>query len=98
MESKMPAESNQQGLCRELDRVYDAIVRLSGGVPEAVEREQGQAAALDHVTRVFGLTGFERDILLVCAGVELESRFAPACAAAQNDPRLGSPTFCLALA
>ena len=91
-------ESNQRGLCRELDRVYASIVRASGGVPEDIVRGEGEATALDHVARVFGLTEFERDVLLLCAGVELESRFASACAVAQNDPRLGSPTFGLALA
>lgn len=95
---ELKTESNQQGLCRELDRVFGAIVRLSGGVPEDVDRGDGEATALTHVAHVFGLSDFERDVLLVCAGVELESRFAPACAEAQQDPRLGSPTFGLALA
>jgi hypothetical protein len=90
-------ESNQRGLCRELDRVYDAIVRFSGGTPEERPHAEGEPSALDHVARVFGLSPFERDVLLLCAGVELESRFGQACAAAQNDSRLISPTFSLAL-
>ena len=91
-------ESNQQGLCRELDRVYNAIVRFSGRSPEEIQRGEGEPAALDHVTRVFALTPFERYVLLMCAGIELDSRFGPACAGAQNEPRLASPTFSLALA
>jgi hypothetical protein len=91
-------KTNQAGLCRELDRVYRALTRLSGAqVPEENGAAQ-EAEALNRIAQVFGLTGFERDVLLLCAGVELESRFAPACAAVQNDPRLPEPTFGLALA
>jgi AAA+ superfamily predicted ATPase len=54
--------------------------------------------ALDVVQRAFGLTDFERDILLCCAGMELTGAFAAECAAAQGDPRRGYPTFALALA
>jgi len=91
-------ETNQRDLCRELDRVYGAIVRFSGGTPDARAPGDGEAYALDRVAGVLGLTQFERDVLLLCAGVELESRFAAACADAQNDPRLAAPTFSLALA
>jgi hypothetical protein len=55
-------------------------------------------ASIDRLTTVFGLTGFERDILLLCAGVELVSSFAGLCAAAQGDARRAFPTFSLALA
>ena len=48
--------------------------------------------------RTFRLTSFERDILLLCAAVELDSAFAPLCAAAQGDSSRGYPTFGLALA
>jgi hypothetical protein len=46
---------------------------------------------------LFGLSSFERDILLLCAGIELESTWAPLCAAAQGDPQRAYPTFSLAL-
>jgi ATPase family associated with various cellular activities (AAA) len=54
--------------------------------------------ALESLAEVFGLTLFERDLLLLCAGVELDSYFAACCAAAQDDPRRSYPTFGLALA
>jgi hypothetical protein len=46
----------------------------------------------------FGLSGFERDVLLLCAGAALETRFLTACAAAHGDPRATWPTLGLALA
>ena len=46
----------------------------------------------------FGLSRFERDTLLLCAAVELDTRVAPLCARAQDDPSRPYPTFALALA
>ena len=57
-----------------------------------------EPAALDVLCSIFGLSPFERAVLLLCAGMELDSRFAACCAAAQNDPRRTAPTFALALA
>jgi ATPase family protein associated with various cellular activities (AAA)/winged helix domain-containing protein len=85
-------ESNQRRLCGALDRVYAAVVRHAGGASEAPAAEapavEAPPPALEHVERVLGLTGFERDLLLWCAGMELQSRFAEAAAA---------PSFGLAL-
>ena len=54
--------------------------------------------ALDALCARFDLSAFERDLILLCAGPELDSSFASACAAAQGDPALRHPTFSLALA
>lgn len=54
--------------------------------------------ALDIVCAAFGLSPFERAVLVLCAGVELDAAFAAECAAAQGDPRARHPTFGLALA
>ena len=53
--------------------------------------------AIDVITATFGLSAFERDVLLLCAGVELDTSFAASCAAAQGDPKQSHPTFALAL-
>src|SRR5262245_43625391 len=53
-------------------------------------------AALDAICTAFELTPFERDVLLLCAAVELDASFGPLIAAAQGDRRY--PTFGLALA
>lgn len=54
--------------------------------------------ALDTLCAIFGLSLFERDLLLLCAGVELDSTFNSLCSAAQEDSRRSYPTFSLALA
>ncbi|NOR41696.1 MAG: AAA family ATPase, partial [Gammaproteobacteria bacterium] len=46
----------------------------------------------------FGLSLFERDVLLLCAGMELDCTFPQACADAQGDPSSAYPTFSMALA
>src|SRR5262245_23005803 len=43
--------------------------------------------ALERLCRVFNLSAFERDVLLMCAASELDASFAAACAAAHGDPR-----------
>jgi hypothetical protein len=55
-------------------------------------------SALESLCKVFDLSSFERDILLLCAGVELDSDFASVCAKAQGDPAHAFPTLSLALA
>lgn len=52
---------------------------------------------IEKLVSLFQLSPFERDILLLCAGIELESTWAPLCAAAQGDPQRAYPTFSLAL-
>jgi hypothetical protein len=54
--------------------------------------------ALDTLCATFGLTSFERKILLMCAGVELDSRFASLYVNANKEVRSTLPTFSLALA
>ncbi|MFE4106169.1 ATP-binding protein [Almyronema epifaneia] len=55
------------------------------------------ATALDQLCSLFGLSRFERDILLLCAGVELNPVVMPLCASVQGDPQQGYPTYSLAL-
>lgn len=54
-------------------------------------------SALDRVCSMFGLSTFERSLLLLCAGMEMDASFAPLCAAAQGNPQQAYPTFSLAL-
>lgn len=79
----------------------------SGGRPNPMSRDEslleaGQAMpsppALETLCGSFALSPFERDVLLLCAGVELDSTFVPLCAAAQDAPQRPFPTFSLALA
>jgi len=54
-------------------------------------------SALDSLCAGFGLSSFERDVLLLCAGLELDAGFGPLYAAAHGDPQRPYPTFSLAL-
>jgi hypothetical protein len=99
--------ANQRHLVAALALVRSFLERHAGagegdeGLGEelrlAAQAVPGQPA-LDALTEAFGLSHFERDIVLLCAGIELDSSFASVCAAAQGDPRRAYPTFGLALA
>ncbi len=54
--------------------------------------------AMEQLCAAFGLSPFERQVLLLCAGADLEGAFASLCAVAQGDPARAYPTFSLALA
>jgi hypothetical protein len=54
--------------------------------------------ALEGIAEAFGLSGFERDVLLLCAGVELDANVSQACATAQGDPGRKYASFSLAMA
>jgi len=54
--------------------------------------------ALETLSATFGLSSFETDILLLCAAVELDSKFASLYATINGDPLRASPTLSLALA
>jgi hypothetical protein len=54
--------------------------------------------ALVVLSQRLGLSEFERDVLLLCTAMELDTSIASLCARAQGDPALTYPTFALALA
>lgn len=54
--------------------------------------------ALKNLCFTFELSSFERNILLMCAGMELDGTFAAACAAAQGIIQRPYPSFGLAMA
>ncbi|MEU5698330.1 ATP-binding protein [Streptomyces aurantiacus] len=69
----------------------------------AAESAAGSAAGpttrhLDALVTCFGLTPFERDLVLLTAAYELDATTASRCAAASGDPERAYPTFSLALA
>lgn len=65
---------------------------------ERAGRAMTSPSALDLLSTAFGLTSFERSVLILCAGMELDSTFAAYCAAAQGDTSRVYPTYSLALA
>jgi hypothetical protein len=64
----------------------------------AICREMEAAPAIDRLTRQFGLSEFERDTLLLCAGVEMDAKLAALCADAAGRSQRGYATFGLATA
>jgi len=54
--------------------------------------------AIDRLCAIFGLSAFEREILLLCAGVEMDSDLAARCAAAHGQPQRSYATFGLSMA
>ncbi len=100
---------NQQHLLAHLAMTRRALARHASEVPAASAfmaddqpppplMPQGAPTALDTLSALFGLSPFERAIVVLCAGIELDATFAPLCAAAQGDPQRAYPTFSLALA
>jgi hypothetical protein len=103
--------ANQRGLAAALSDIRTALERhadsagadrpagVNGRRRTAAASALGEpAAALDELCGLLDLSPFERAILLMCAGIELDGGFAAVCAAAQGDPARGYPTFGLALA
>jgi ATPase family associated with various cellular activities (AAA)/Winged helix domain, variant len=108
------ATENQRYLSARLAMVCDALkchaqraqseaARSEPGVEvECAVREAADGlsapAALDTVCAAFRLSPFERDVLLLCAGMELDASFPTACASAHGHSQRAYPTFSLALA
>jgi hypothetical protein len=96
-------ETAVPSLTEALDRVYRRLAGASAaGQSEEVARpgsvqSSEPSVPLQQLRTLFGLTPFEFDVLGLCAGASLESRFQAACAAAHNDSRATWPTFGLAL-
>ncbi|MCC5632304.1 hypothetical protein LC613_32215 [Nostoc sphaeroides CHAB 2801] len=52
---------------------------------------------LDQLCSIFNLSDFEKNLLLLCAGVELDASFSILCAAASGNEQRTYPTFGLAM-
>ncbi|MFF9809221.1 AAA family ATPase [Streptomyces coeruleorubidus] len=70
----------------------------SGPGPAPVTAASPGTAALDVLVTCFGLTRFERDLVVLTAAQELDPTTGARCAAASADPERAHPTFSLALA
>lgn len=66
---------------------------LSGETKPVVETP----SPMDLLSERLGLSLFERNVLLLCAAMELDTRIAGLCARAHDDPAKPFPTFALAL-
>ena len=93
-------EANQRYLVEQFARLK---ARLAGEnnvveavIPDSYRREL-PPCAIDVITEAFGLSSFERELLLLCAGVEMDAELAAQCAAVQGYPQRTYATFGLAL-
>ena len=101
-------EGNREYLTHAMARVGALLRRAAGQTTEPAERwddllstveaEMPAPPAVRHVSHIFGLSSFERDLLLLCAGRELEADFARLCGELQGNAQRDYPTFSLALA
>ncbi len=95
-------EANQRLLTAELARIKavlgEAGVDGAAGCTEVSRRDMPGPAAIDSIGEMFGLSAFEKDILLLAAGVEMDSGLAAACADVSAPAGRHGATFRLALA
>jgi len=102
-------EANQRYLTAALAAVRSALETGAEGRATKEDLGPGRALkeaaqnmpappALDTLCAAFGLTRFERGVLLLCAGPELDAGFAACLETAQGGTRRVQPTFGLALA
>jgi hypothetical protein len=92
-------EGNQAYLVAEFARLKSLLdSKTPGGNVEEARRAMEAPAAIDRLAELFELSAFERDILLLCAGVEMDSRLAARCGEVLGHPQRGRATFGLALA
>lgn len=97
-------EANQRFIVARLSVLSGLLTPESGDVAAARraldEAREAMPAppALEVLAATFGLSDFECDVLLMCAGVELDSNFAARCASALGTPLRPQPSFSFALA
>ncbi len=99
-------EANQRHLASALVSIREALtvfIAKQRGEPintETIPSEPYffEASALETLCQTFNLSSFERNIILLCAGMDLDGKFSSLCAAANLDPQRAFPTLGMALA
>ncbi len=92
-------ESNRTQLLGEFARLRGLLGGDTPGPhPHSSEPWDGERPpAIDMLATIFELGPFERDLLLLCAGVEMESDLGELCGRLTGRPQRNSPTFGLAM-
>ena len=88
-EKKMLAPPAATSLDEVIERAHQKMLELEKNNPPP---------ALSLLASHLGLAEFDRNVLALCAAVELDTRIAGLCAKAQNNPNKPYPTFALAFA
>ncbi|MGV8803577.1 MAG: ATP-binding protein [Polaromonas sp.] len=80
------------------ENTADADTRDADAALEAANAALPAPAAIDLLVDCCGLSPFEREVLLLCAGVEMDAQLAAQCERIAGEPRRHGATFGLALA
>jgi ATPase family associated with various cellular activities (AAA) len=102
-EQKMTwSEANQVCLAAEFSLLKGRFGSEGKG-DAAARREEVRAGmesppAIDGISALFGLSAFERQLVLLCAAVEMDSALAALCGKAQGNPQRAYATFGMAMA
>ena len=98
-ETSSSVDRNQHDLAQELERIRGLLqTRSPSGGEEHRDDSRVRPAALESLCAAFNLSPFERDVLLLCTGSELDVRFAALLSGADGNSGRGTPTFSIALA
>src|SRR5574337_68481 len=73
----------------------EQVAQAATAMAEAEAMEPPPALVM--LSRQFGLSRFDQEVLLICVAMELDTGLAALCAQAQGDPHRLYPTFALAL-
>jgi hypothetical protein len=87
MRHRLSPEHDNAAKTAELDRIADEL-----------RSQMKEPPAIDVLSELFKLTSFEQFLLLLCAGAEMDSQLADACAQAQGHPQRTYVSFGLAMA
>jgi hypothetical protein len=85
---------NQRALMAEVAALRATLLGETADPPPP----PAQPSALDAVCRTFGLSDFERSVVLACAAPELDGHFAELLSSVHGQPACSTPTFGLCLA
>ncbi len=95
-------DANQRLLVAEFARLKARLRNADDGSwraqVEALRQALPRQAAIDALAEALGLSGFERDIVLLAAGAEMDAELAVLCGSASGQPTRPWASFGLALA
>ncbi|WP_008311973.1 ATP-binding protein [Leptolyngbya sp. PCC 6406] len=97
--SSVWGEANHTYLIQSIDQVRHRLLSLLGETspPPPPPPVPHPPPALEQLVRIFGLSDFERTLLLLCAGVEISDGIASLCGQIHHNPGQNYATFSLAL-
>jgi len=94
-------EANQQYLVAEFARLKARLgskpLTPTDAALKKIASHMDAPPAIDRLVQLFGLSEFERQIVLLCAGAEMDWELAALCGESQGRPQRSSVTFALAM-